>query len=1003
MQRAEKPVLSGFASSGFGPRVVLGAAIAVFAGNALWYWPYVVDDAFISLRYAWNLVHGNGLVFNPGERVEGFSNFSWVMLEAALLWLGVPVVATWKVLGFACGVGVLVLTARLASLAVGCRTGVAWSGAIAALGLSFHAGFAAWSQAGLETVFFAMLLVASFVRYETEFAHRTSEGPGRSVLPLSAALFAIAWMTRPETPVYLLAFAIRRVAVVKQLKLDGGDLRFVAMLAVFVVPYELQGYATFGTWLPQTYSAKVGYLHQGSLNLGLLFDQPLLTSFAFDNGIGWTLLLASGTLVGMVVIARGRSLPVALLAPIAAGLVFAVWVRSDFMPRDRLLVPLLPFVFAALAVAARGVVHACRYDSSGTPRPSGLAAATLAGLLLAGFSGHYAYVQSTASYDDAPEHPGMRPILPRRARESWIFTPRGPLFAYELPVAPLAQWIVTNVPEGEEVVIRKIGLPGYLGMNPIFDTVGLVTPVAARARGAIGRPNTDVVLDALRERKPGAMILTRSDNLSALDARIDAWMRSDPQMTADYRAIDVPTGVQSWSVWLRRDLEPVDVEARLTAARERLPAIEHNRVRTRRGLDMPSDDARDTATRPTRERRTDLPEDGRWREARTVVQPVDEASRQQLEALGYAAGTRAPSGSGVTIHDPERAYDGYNFYTSAHDEAAFLIDMQGRVLHEWQHRFEDMPGAPRAVDEGLPNRWWRRAWLYENGDILALYTGMGLARLDRDSKLVWSSFLHAHHDVAFRDDDGFVVLTRDIHVLPRFHPTRPVVEDTVTYLDSRGRPERTFSILEAVEASPFANTALADIDKRIERFGDLLHTNSIEILDGRLADRHPAFAPGNLLVSFRHADAIGILDPERELLVWFHKGSFSRQHDPKILSDSRLMLFDNRKVDVGSRVLEIDPISGETLWSYAGDETSPFYSASCGIAERLPNGNRLVTESDNGRAFEVTPDGTIVWEFRSPHRAGDSGELVATLPEVLRLPKTFPLDWLPQGPPTEDR
>jgi hypothetical protein len=63
-------------------------------------------------------------------------------------------------------------------------------------------------------------------------------------------------------------------------------------------------------------------------------------------------------------------------------------------------------------------------------------------------------------------------------------------------------------------------------------------------------------------------------------------------------------------------------------------------------------------------------------------------------------------------------------------------------------------------------------------------------------------------------------------------------------------------------------------------------------------------------------------------------------------------------------------------------------------AEVLPNGNTLITESDNGRAFEVTREGEIVWEFLSPHRAGEDGEFVATLPEVIRLPKDFPLDWL---------
>ena len=75
-------------------------------------------------------------------------------------------------------------------------------------------------------------------------------------------------------------------------------------------------------------------------------------------------------------------------------------------------------------------------------------------------------------------------------------------------------------------------------------------------------------------------------------------------------------------------------------------------------------------------------------------------------------------------------------------------------------------------------------------------------------------------------------------------------------------------------------------------------------------------------------------------------------------------------------------------------EEDPFFTATCGTAERLPNGNTLITESDNGRAFEVTPDKEIVWEFYNPHRAGPDDEYIATLFEVIRLPSDFPTDWV---------
>ena len=65
----------------------------------------------------------------------------------------------------------------------------------------------------------------------------------------------------------------------------------------------------------------------------------------------------------------------------------------------------------------------------------------------------------------------------------------------------------------------------------------------------------------------------------------------------------------------------------------------------------------------------------------------------------------------------------------------------------------------------------------------------------------------------------------------------------------------------------------------------------------------------------------------------------------------------------------------------------------CGTTQRLDNGNTLITESDFGRAFEVTSDGDIVWEFFNTFRAGEDQEFIATLMEVLRLPPDFPMDW----------
>ena len=116
-----------------------------------------------------------------------------------------------------------------------------------------------------------------------------------------------------------------------------------------------------------------------------------------------------------------------------------------------------------------------------------------------------------------------------------------------------------------------------------------------------------------------------------------------------------------------------------------------------------------------------------------------------------------------------------------------------------------------------------------------------------------------------------------------------------------------------------------------------------------------------------------------------------------MLADGNMLLLDNMGGDAArgrSRVMEFDPFDYSLTWVYEGNADAPFQTDLCGSCQRLPNGNTLVTESDNGRAFEVTRDGEIVWEYLSPFRAGENDELIATIFEVVRLPPTFPTDWI---------
>jgi hypothetical protein len=375
------------------------------------------------------------------------------------------------------------------------------------------------------------------------------------------------------------------------------------------------------------------------------------------------------------------------------------------------------------------------------------------------------------------------------------------------------------------------------------------------------------------------------------------------------------------------------------------------------------------------------------------------AAIAELNSIGYAAGSEpAPPRSGVTVHDAARASAGTNLYTSGHAPGAVLMEMDGRVLHAWSADVREVwPEEELEGRELALVQFWRRAFLCRDGELLAIFEGHSLIKLDRHSSLIWRSRCRAHHDLEVLPDGDILVLTRQAHVVPEFNPERPILEDFVTRLDANGNEKGRFSLLEALEASPYAHLrerARLRSDGIRHQRGDILHANSLAVLDGRLAARIPAFREGNLLVSSRPLSFIGVVDPAREELVWTMQGSFREQHDPKVLPGGNLLLFDNSGLGEASRVMELDPSSGAVVWEYRGTPEAPFFTRTCGAAERLPNGNTLITESDGGRAFEVTAAGEIVWEFWNPARAGDHGELVATLFEVVRLPPDQPLDWL---------
>jgi hypothetical protein len=371
---------------------------------------------------------------------------------------------------------------------------------------------------------------------------------------------------------------------------------------------------------------------------------------------------------------------------------------------------------------------------------------------------------------------------------------------------------------------------------------------------------------------------------------------------------------------------------------------------------------------------------------------LSEHEKAMLETLGYLPGYEpAETKSGITVFDEARAQPGLNFYTSGHEPSALLMDMNGEIVHRWAYTFDRAFPRRHSARSHQWVEFWRRAYLFPNGDVLALFADNGVIKLDKDSRLLWRYYGEAHHDLDVGDDGRIYVITRRSLDMPRIRTDTKVYADFVTVLSPQGKPLKRVPLYEAFENSPYASFLKGLEDANA---GDIFHTNTVQVLDGRHADRSPIFKKGNVLVSIRNLDVIAIVDMERGVVVWALSGMWRLQHEPQLLPNGNMLVFDNRGQRGMSGVLEFDPLTQQIVWAYRGNKTNGFYSAGCGTNQRLPNGNTLITESFGGRAFEVTPEREIVWEYVSPHRAGDADELVAVLLDVVRIPPSFPLDWL---------
>ncbi|AKT41389.1 hypothetical protein [Chondromyces crocatus] len=455
-----------------------------------------MDDAYISYRYAENLARGEGLVYNPGERVEGYTNFLWTVLLAGAATLGLSVDTAAKILGVTSACAALwptyLLSRRLRPFTnVPCLA--TWL-----LATSFLVtGYAVF---GLETPLFLLLVVGGteiFLREEDAAAASSARR-----LPLSGLVFALAALTRPEAPLFLGMLVLwHRDALFTRRNL----LRLLAF-ALPVVAHLAFRKAYYGAWVPNTLAAKTGDITQ-QLRSGSDYLRNYLSH------AGPAIWLGIGSIAGALVRGRRDALAIASIAILFG--TYVLLVGGDWMPYFRFLAPAEPFLFLLVDDAARALAD--RRERTARVAVLGflfVVALWRAGTLSAAQAGILR--NDKGFWDDA--------------------------------AGRTAQWFVDNTEPGP-IAVADIGYIGYRTGYPIVDMLGLLNTDVSHLPGGYTRKTGAGYTDIVFGKNPRYFVIIASGtdckNPTVPSSRVST---SDPRFRKDYR-LRHPMQLRGGAAW----------------------------------------------------------------------------------------------------------------------------------------------------------------------------------------------------------------------------------------------------------------------------------------------------------------------------------------------------------------------------------------------------------------------------------------------------------------------
>lgn len=512
---------------------------AALAGRLLRDWQ--LDDAYISYRYGWNLAHGYGLVYNPGELqpVEGYTNFLWTLLGAGIMAAGLPPSGAMLAVIIASAMGLVALTYRLAVRLSGKL--YAWALLSAGL-LALDPSFISYGPrgSGIEAVPFAFLVLLAVTLIWPE-----GDEENRAQLAAGGFVLALASLTRPEgLGVALVLLGVRAWYVRRDRRRLWRALANIGLPYLLVVaPYQLWRITFYGYPFPNTFYAKTG----ASLAF-LVRGWEYTWQFVVDHWLV-AVLVTVGAVMAIVRQAkmqftprqgqdthnthdtkesrkqdRSREIIVALALTVSLYTLYIIAVGGDHFEEGRFFVPLLaPIVLLAQEAARQGLTLSGRVRHI----------RRVAGALLA--VGLLAYVVTAATLEDPQGSLAKRTNRDTNFVNIW---------------GSAGLWLRDNTPPDTLAASPVAGAIAYYSQRPIVDMLGINDlhigheQVANMGSGLAGHEKEDPAYVLDRQPK---YILPYPNYFDPTEARFDT-----EYMTTTVRG---PLGPDiTW--WVRRDARP---------------------------------------------------------------------------------------------------------------------------------------------------------------------------------------------------------------------------------------------------------------------------------------------------------------------------------------------------------------------------------------------------------------------------------------------------------------